>query len=209
MRKILSKITICIMAAVMLLVSVLFAGCTNWISSYEWSEDSFSLQIVADRADVKLGEEITITVTFRNLSGRNLHVYVKSPPPHPWTHNRRQGRQNGRNENFNSAALLLSHSDVASTLFEIPEYSIWGNPNLNQQMEYYRRYRLGKDLVIKKSLTFTFVESCDIVKNNDLKIAIPKEYIYGIAHVSFFTSHNMRPTTRVLINNCIQFNIIA
>jgi len=205
----------------------IFGGCSDWVDDYEWSDDSFSLEVVVDNIEVLVGEEVTVTATFRNLSGRNLYVYIdqRLDPNVLWPQ-RRRGRQNRGDAEFGSYNILLSHSSSASTLFEIPENSIWGNPYLLQRMDYYNRYRLVKDAVIVRTKTFMFIDNsyldyctcgeksasgkCPFLTqlSSIPTTAIPKRLNYGTASVAFFTSRRMAPETRFLINKCIQFNII-
>jgi len=61
--------------AVIILIGVLaLSGC--WQRNYEWSEDSFSLEINLSQEYAKIGDEVEISTIFRNLSGRNLLVTV-------------------------------------------------------------------------------------------------------------------------------------
>jgi len=55
----------------------LFAGCgTEWASDYEWSEHSFFFEVVANKTEARMGDEVVITATFKNLSGYNLRITV-------------------------------------------------------------------------------------------------------------------------------------
>jgi len=49
---------------------------TEWETDYEFSENSFSLEVVGNRTDVRVGDTVTVIATFRNLSGRNLRIWV-------------------------------------------------------------------------------------------------------------------------------------
>jgi len=63
-------------ATVMLFVVFISVGCTYWETDYQWSEDSFYFSVTADREYAKVGETVELTVTFKNLSGRNLLTTV-------------------------------------------------------------------------------------------------------------------------------------
>ena len=64
--------------AVIILIGVsALSGC--WQRNYRWNEDSFSFEVTADREYARIGDEVKVTTTFRNLSGRNLLVTVTIP----------------------------------------------------------------------------------------------------------------------------------
>jgi len=69
-------------ATVMLFTAFTVSGCST--RGYEWSEESFSLEIAADRDSAYLGEYVTLTITFENLTTNSAWVSV------PWG-NRRYG----------------------------------------------------------------------------------------------------------------------
>jgi len=71
------------MAVVMLFVVFISVGCTYWETDYEWNDDSFSLELSIDRCYARIGDEVILTATFRNLSGRNLLITVLSRPRQP------------------------------------------------------------------------------------------------------------------------------
>jgi len=76
-RKLFKKLTPILLVAVMLLAVFVNTGCTYWVSDYQWSEDSFYFSIAADRQYTRVGEEVEMTATFKNLSGHNLLTTVR------------------------------------------------------------------------------------------------------------------------------------
>ena len=54
-----------------IMVLGLFAGCS---SNYVYQEGDFSLEIEVDKTEAKIGDTITVTATFRNLTGKKLPV---------------------------------------------------------------------------------------------------------------------------------------
>jgi len=55
----------------------LFGGCSSgYLRDYDWSDDSFSFEIVANKTEARIGDEIEFMATFKNLSGKNLWITV-------------------------------------------------------------------------------------------------------------------------------------
>jgi len=48
----------------------------NWVYYYIPTADSFSLELEVDKTDVRIGDTITATATFKNLSDKNLWIRV-------------------------------------------------------------------------------------------------------------------------------------
>jgi len=69
----LKKIGLVIVASIFIFAAFAVCGC-RYSRNYRWSEDSFSLEMSLSREYAREGDEITISTTFRNLSGRNLRV---------------------------------------------------------------------------------------------------------------------------------------
>jgi len=63
------------LAFIMLFALAGLSGC-RWERNYRWSESSFLFETTASKTDVRVGDTIELTSTFRNLSGRNLLVTV-------------------------------------------------------------------------------------------------------------------------------------
>ena len=72
----LKKIGLVIVASIFMFAAFVVGGCTRWETDYEWGENSFYFSAVANKTDVRVGDTVEITATFKNLSGRNLQVTV-------------------------------------------------------------------------------------------------------------------------------------
>ncbi|MCL2861937.1 MAG: hypothetical protein FWE22_05970 [Firmicutes bacterium] len=48
-------------------------GC-QYETNYQHSEKSFSFILASSASEIRIGEEIEFTATFKNLSGRNLRI---------------------------------------------------------------------------------------------------------------------------------------
>jgi len=220
-KNMIKKLTLWCVITVMLFAVVSFFGCNygdGFISDYEWSEGSFSLEVTADRSDVRLGEEVTITATFRNLSGKNLNLYVYPLGPEI---SRIPGKQNARNAEFESSNIIFFYSEVR------PSFNDFIGTNRDFKMPYYYGYRLAKDAIITRTETFTFIDnfnpiycSCDFEELircpqcTEIYYAFEsrrfqKKYNYIFFSISIFTSRNANAYTRVILYDYIQFNIIT
>ena len=54
----------------------LLVGCEN---DYVYKEGDFSLEITVDKTSVSVGDSVTVTAKFKNLSGRNIRVQMSHP----------------------------------------------------------------------------------------------------------------------------------
>lgn len=65
-----------VVLAMLFSMFIIGTGCTHWETDYEWGEDSFYFSVTANKEYARIDDEIEITATFKNLSGRNLLVSV-------------------------------------------------------------------------------------------------------------------------------------
>ena len=73
MKKTITKI---LTLGVLIVMSIgLFAGCGG---NYKYQESDFNLTVMVNRTEARVGEEVEITATFKNLSGKNIRVRMKN-----------------------------------------------------------------------------------------------------------------------------------
>lgn len=203
------KRTIAVFAALTLLLakSVMLFGCSDWTSDYEWGENSFSLTIEVCSTEVRLGDEITITATFKNLSGRNLNLYMYVPDrsdvitPFVGHRTTRCATQMRIFNTFNAFAPTT-----------------WGSTHYKDGIMYYSyRYKFERDAEVVLSGVIKFVydyyfwyTGIDglIPTEKQQIIIIPKTLIYCAFFISFYTSRNINLNTRVVLSNLLKFNIL-
>ena len=67
-----------LLAIAMMIVTMLLVltACRN---SYEYKEEDFRLTVTVDKTEARVGDTVTVTATFENLSGRNIWVRAGSP----------------------------------------------------------------------------------------------------------------------------------
>jgi len=218
MKKIFKKLTLFYVIMVILFLTVSLSGCSDgFVSDYEWSENSFSLEVTADRTDVRFGEEVTIITTFRNLSGRNLNLYVDATPgsaiswsPYPNSETRDFTKYQIWQTFLNMSPWELCwYTNRRDYLYTFaPRF----NFEASDRMEYFTRFRLEKDAVFKQQITIRFLYFWNLPQNwyQLQPTIIPHSLNYITSSMSrFYTSRIRSSYNKITLVEHIQFNIIT
>jgi len=160
--------------------------------------EPFPLDIRTATRNVKFGEYITITATFRNRSGEDLYMFVQAdicPTETPIG-------QIGEIRDFDEFRFF---------------YAFWGSnfrellsqSTTIREMENYYKFRFRNGAVITKTITARFIWTPFVRQPanwTDL-LNIPQNFYYAVFIVSFSTSRYISEESRVVIRNHIQFNV--
>lgn len=112
----------------------IFWGCTN---DYEYKETDFRLTISVDKVDVAVGDIVTVTVTFENLSGRDIPIKLS-----PW-----DTREKHEIKDLIQIGLFPENVDYGFAIYD-----------LGGRMG---RKTIKKDMIVQQTMAFVIEEQID------------------------------------------------